>query len=275
MALQEKERGNKLLAEKKTSEAIEAFTRGLALLDGEASSDAATELRGVLLSNRSAAHASLRRWNEALVDAEQAVKLRPTWSKAHARAGLALFQLLRGEDSLSAFKKALELEPSDALRANVKQAQDLVQAIELTVLAEGFAAKQNWVAAEAHFRRSVELASHAQLFWASKSHANTKLGNFADAIADADKAIQLAPDWFRGFHRKAEALYAQRKFDDALQWFGYAVQLAPDVASLKSEFAQCQQEALNARRRAAYEEQIKKAKEDEEKAKQASAGDKK
>lgn len=256
-----KEKGNALLAAKDLSGAVSEFTRGLALLESEASSNEKVELESVLLSNRSAAHASLRKWAEALADAERAVAVRPTWSKGHSRMGLALFQLLRGEDALRSYQRALELEPaSKPLAENVKQAQDLVQAIEFTVLAEGFQAKRNWVAAEAHLRKSVELAPHAQLFWASKAAACVQIGNFAQAIADAEQAIRLAPDWFRGYHRKAEALTAQRKFDEALQFFGAAVQLAPEVASLKAEFAQCQHEALNARRRAQYEAEIAKAK---------------
>jgi len=267
-----KEKGNALLAAKDASGAIGEFTRGLTLLASEAASGEKSELESVLLSNRSAAHASLRKWADSLSDGERAVAVRPTWSKAHARVGLALFQLLRGEDALKSYQRALELEPtSKPLADNVKQAQDLVQAIEFNVLADGFAAKRQWAAAVAHLQKSVELAPHAQLFWASKAAACTQTGNFAQAILDAEQAIRLAPDWFRGYHRKAEALSAQRKFDEALQFFGAAVQLAPDVASLKNEFAQCQQEALNARRRAQYEAEIAKAKADAEKTKGSEA----
>jgi tetratricopeptide (TPR) repeat protein len=254
-ALKAKEDGNKALASKDTNAAIAHFARGIDLLSSSASSlsDADVELKSVLLSNRSAAFAALRQWSAALADAEAAAALRPSWSKAHARAGLALYHLLRGEDSLRAYQKAAQLEPANAaLQENVAQAQQLVRAIEFTVLGEQFMAKKNYVAATDHFRQSCELAPHAALFWSNKSHANSMRGAFADAIADADQAIRVQPDWHRGYQRKAEALSAEHKFDDALQFFATAIQLAPDTPSLKQEFAQCQQEAMNARRREQY-----------------------
>jgi len=251
-ALKAKEDGNKLLAAKDSAGAIAQFTRGIELLTS-ATSESDVELKSVLLSNRSAAHAALRQWSAALADAEQAQALRPAWSKAHARAGLALYHLLRGEDSLRAYETAAQLEPANAaLQENVAQARQLVRAIEFTVLGEQFMAKKNYAAAVDHFRQSCELAPHAALFWANKSHANAMRGAFADAVADADHAIRVQPDWHRGYQRKAEALSAEHKFDDALQFFATAIQLAPDTPSLKQEFAQCQQEAMNARRRAQY-----------------------
>jgi tetratricopeptide (TPR) repeat protein len=252
-ALKSKEEGNKALANKDVNGAIAHFSAGIAALGDNASSAGDVELKSVLLSNRSAAYASLRKWSEALVDAEQATQLRPTWSKAHARAALALYHLLRGEDSLRAYQRAAELEPSNAaLQENIAQATQLTRAIEFTVLGEQFMAKKNFVAAHDHFRQSCELAPHAALFWSNKSHANAMRGAYADAIADADHAIRVQPDWHRGYQRKAEALSAERKFDEALQFFAAAIQLAPDTPSLKQEFAQCQQEAMNARRRAQY-----------------------
>ncbi len=40
-------------------------------------------------SNRSAAYAALKRWDEALRDGRRAVQLKPGWAKGHARLGAA------------------------------------------------------------------------------------------------------------------------------------------------------------------------------------------
>ena len=96
--------------------------------------------------------------------------------------------------------------------------------------------------------------------------------------------MAIAPEWFRGYQRKAEAFAANRDYQSALPWFARAVQLAPgsfdvvfirclDVFSfwrrlcidnepLSRAFSQCQTESINAQRRAAYEEQQKKRKKD-------------
>ena len=40
-------------------------------------------------SNRSAAYAALKRWDEARRDGRRAVQLKPGWAKGHARLGAA------------------------------------------------------------------------------------------------------------------------------------------------------------------------------------------
>ena len=62
-------------------------------------------------SNRSAAYAALHKWEEALEDANSAIKLKPDWAKAYTRKGLALYNLNRAEDALTAYKKAAALDP--------------------------------------------------------------------------------------------------------------------------------------------------------------------
>jgi stress-induced-phosphoprotein 1 len=47
----------------------------------------------VFYSNRSAAHAALDQWEEALKDARQAASLKPSWAKAYQRMGAAYMAL--------------------------------------------------------------------------------------------------------------------------------------------------------------------------------------
>lgn len=42
-------------------------------------------------SNRSASHAAMKRWDEALRDGKRAVKLKPGWAKGFVRVGGAYF----------------------------------------------------------------------------------------------------------------------------------------------------------------------------------------
>lgn len=44
----------------------------------------------MLYSNRSAAHAGVKAYAEAVRDAERTIELRPRWSKAYSRLGAAL-----------------------------------------------------------------------------------------------------------------------------------------------------------------------------------------
>lgn len=68
----------------------------------------------VLFSNRSASFASLRRYEEALTDAEKAVGLKGEWAKGHGRRGAALLGLHRLEEAKEAYEQGLRLEPENA-----------------------------------------------------------------------------------------------------------------------------------------------------------------
>ena len=57
----------------------------------------------VYYSNRSAAHAALQQWREALEDAQSCTQLKPQWAKGWARRAAAQFGLgLYGEVSCGA-----------------------------------------------------------------------------------------------------------------------------------------------------------------------------
>jgi len=67
----------------------------------------------MVLSNRSAAYIKLENWNEALNDAIMSTKLKPDWGKAWGRLGAALYGQDKLDESLVAYNKANELEPSN------------------------------------------------------------------------------------------------------------------------------------------------------------------
>ena len=66
-----KSKGNLALKEGKTDVAIELYTEAIEL-------DSSNHL---LYSNRSAAYASLKKYDEALADAMKTVELKPDWGK--------------------------------------------------------------------------------------------------------------------------------------------------------------------------------------------------
>ena len=95
-----KAQGNAALEGGMLSEAVELYTQAIRLDPSDV----------VFFSNRSAALTKLRRFAEALSDAEAAVALRPAWAKGHARCGAAL----SGSPSTlapPAYARALELLP--------------------------------------------------------------------------------------------------------------------------------------------------------------------
>ena len=99
-----KAQGNAALEAGMAQEAAELYSRAIEL--------DATD--GVFYSNRSAARARLRRFADALRDAETAAELKPGWAKAHARQAAALSGLGEHERAAAAYARALELAPDTA-----------------------------------------------------------------------------------------------------------------------------------------------------------------
>ncbi|KAI0127076.1 heat shock protein [Xylariales sp. AK1849] len=96
--------GNKAIAEKKFDEAIDAFTKAIAV-DGT---------NHVFYSNRSAAYASKRDWASALKDAEKTTEIKPDWPRGWGRKGAALHgqgDLLGAND---AYEEGLKYDPNNA-----------------------------------------------------------------------------------------------------------------------------------------------------------------
>jgi len=109
--------GNAALKEGKTEEAIQWFTKGISLVKPGESAH-------VLYSNRSAAYASCKKYEEALKDAEKAIELKPDWPRGYSRRATALHFLGRLEEARDGYKKALEMDPSNAtLKESLEQVE--------------------------------------------------------------------------------------------------------------------------------------------------------
>ncbi|EHK49175.1 uncharacterized protein TrAtP1_000223 [Trichoderma atroviride] len=95
-----KSKGNAAMAQKDYASAIDLYTQALALHPSNA----------VFLSNRAAAHSAARDHESARVDAEAAVAIDPTYTKAWSRLGLARFALGDPKGSMEAYQKGIEYE---------------------------------------------------------------------------------------------------------------------------------------------------------------------
>jgi len=82
--------------------------------DWEASNMIKEEL-AMVLSNRSAAHASLGDYVSALVDADVVIQIKRPWSKGHFRKAKALQGLEEYEEAKLALGVGLSFEPNNAV----------------------------------------------------------------------------------------------------------------------------------------------------------------
>ncbi|OMH79542.1 Heat shock protein sti1-like protein [Zancudomyces culisetae] len=96
--------GNKAFTSGNYEEAVKQFTLAIEA-DGT---------NHVLYSNRSGAYAGLRKYDEALQDAEKTVSLKSDWPKGYGRKGAALHGLKKFEEAKAAYEEGLKIDPNNA-----------------------------------------------------------------------------------------------------------------------------------------------------------------
>ena len=98
-----KELGNKSLSSKQYDDAIEYYTKAIALKEDH-----------VFYSNRSAAYLSKGDTENALLDGSKCIDISPTWPKGYSRKGAALHAQGQYDEALTVYKAGLEIAPDDS-----------------------------------------------------------------------------------------------------------------------------------------------------------------
>merc|ERR1712137_427282 len=135
MAEEAKAKGNAAMGQRNFEEAIKHYSDAIVL-------DSANH---VLYSNRSAAYASLGKYEEALQDGEKTIGVKPDWVKGYSRKGLALFKLDRLQEAMQCYEDGLKEEPeNDGLKQSLKEVQSAASASGANMLAGLFRNPAIW-----------------------------------------------------------------------------------------------------------------------------------
>lgn len=246
----EKQLGNAALVAGDAAAAVEHFGRAIDLLP----------TNHLVYSNRSAAYVRLGDYEKALEDAEETVRLSEAWGKGWGRKGLALFHLNRFDEAVEAYREGLKVDPeNEVLKNGLAAAEKKIFASEANVQAEERINKGKHSQALEFIDKAVELDPGNALYHVNRSLICTATRNAEEGAKEADLAIQLRPEWHRGFQRKAEAMAALSKFEEACSLYAYALQLNPGNQALTSAFQKCQTDAFLAKKRKEHEKSKAKA----------------
>lgn len=118
-----KSQGNTAMAQKNYKDAIEFYSKALALVPGNP----------IFLSNRAAAYSASKDHESARADAEAAVASDPAYTKAWSRLGLARYALGDAKGSMEAYQKGIDYEGnggSDAMKKGFETAKRRVEELE-------------------------------------------------------------------------------------------------------------------------------------------------
>lgn len=218
----------------------------------------------VFLSNRSAALLSLKRYSAAATDAKRAIALAPTFGKAHARLGQALYFLKDYEGAVAAYEDAIHFEPDSSItktylekakakcdRQKEKQARS-TRGEEVSVLTEGSslqATVTNSVATDPNaqaavvktmgFRGQSQVMSKA--VGSGLSYANSLDTVNTEDDPDFEEALRI--------QERANRYLASKNYRHAIEEYTAALFLVPDDYNLSPDLHLGRAHALNGSRR--------------------------
>ena len=99
-----KDQGNTAFKNKDFAAAVDFYTQALTETPDE----------HTILGNRAAANHNLQNYNEALLDAEKCIAIKPDWSKGFQRKAMAQQAMGDLDSACENYEKACELDPANA-----------------------------------------------------------------------------------------------------------------------------------------------------------------
>ena len=106
-----KDKGNQYVQEKQYLEALNCYTKAIELDPNDP----------ILYSNRSAMFYNLNEFNNAIIDAEMAIQLRPQYAKAYLRKGNALEAQYKYKEALDDYELGLKQDPKHSQLIEAKK----------------------------------------------------------------------------------------------------------------------------------------------------------
>ena len=106
-----KDKGNQYVQEKQYLEALNCYTKAIELDPNDP----------ILYSNRSAMFYNLNKFDNAILDAEMAIQLRPQYAKAYLRKGNALEAQYKYKEAFDAYELGLKQDPEHSQLIEAKK----------------------------------------------------------------------------------------------------------------------------------------------------------
>jgi tetratricopeptide (TPR) repeat protein len=170
----------------------------------------------VARNNLGVALASRKKLAEAIIQYQEAARLKPNYAEAHYNWGVTLADQGKLAEAISHYQEALRLRPDYADAHNN--------------WGVALARQGQFAEAVTHFERAVRLRpDHAEAYnnWGL---ALADQRQFADAIERYQQAIRLKPDYADPHFNWANALASQGRVADAIAQYQEAIRIRPDYA---------------------------------------------
>ncbi|NJM76771.1 MAG: tetratricopeptide repeat protein [Acaryochloridaceae cyanobacterium RU_4_10] len=171
--------------------------------------------------NRGVAHRQLKQWEKAIADYDRAINIEPNDPLTWAAQGFVFEKLARFNESLTSYDRALQISPKFSLALvgrctmlnQLTQYKEALEACEQSLQGDG-----NWIE-----------TGPAQA-WNQRGKALTGLEKYEEALASANRAVGIKPDYPEAWSDRGAILWYLRKYEEALDSTQRSIQLNPNNA---------------------------------------------
>eukprot|EP01036_Dinobryon_divergens_P035329 gene35329-45751_t len=112
----------------------------------------------------------------------------------------------------------------------------------------------------AYFSNAIDIDPDNHVYYSNRSAAYMKADSKSKALKDAEKCVELAPTWSKGYSRLGAAQQSLKRFDAAIDNFKKGIELDPNNKTLWAALKACEAAfaADKKHRFAAAEDELKK-----------------
>jgi protein O-mannosyl-transferase len=202
----------------------------------------------IAYNNLGHALVSEQRYEEAIIQYRQAIKMNPYYSKAHNNLGHSLSELKRYDEAIEHYQQAINIEAKYAeAYNNLANALGKKGKLKESVAYYNEAIRFKSDYAEAHFNLGVTLAQQGRIEKAISQYRNAlkinpdfilahnnlasmlgQRGKFLEAIEHYRQAIMLDPGFAKAHNNLGSTLAQQGRFEESIEHFERAIKIDPN-----------------------------------------------
>ena len=162
-------------------------------------------------NNRGSILKNLKKYNEALASYEKALQLNPDHAYTHNNKGNALKDLKRYEEAIASYNKALQLNPNyaDAYNNKGNALKDL----------------KRYVEALTSFDEAIKIKSDHFDAYNNRGIVFNEIKYYEKALDSFDKALQINPNYAFAYNNKGNALKDLKRYEEALKSYDEAIKI--------------------------------------------------
>lgn len=243
--------GNEAFKNKKYDEAIQHYTKAIAV-------DPNCEASAAIYSNRAASYQGMGNFQAALADAEHCIRVKPGWLKGHFRKGIALESMGRLDESCRAFEDALKTEANNgevqerltATRDRIKARNESMKpsqcrtAEEAKIIGNSLFGTGRYDVAAEYYTRALQLTAgeteEKANYYANRAACRQQIHEYAGVIQDANSALAINPNHVKALLRRAIANEGLEKWKAALDDFNKVNMMSPGMSNVSQGIVRCQ-----------------------------------